>query len=204
MRAEGRVVHRGAPQAGCQMLLADEARREVVAACETGADGRWALDGDGTLVFGRCRGEALGVVWARGGGDLEMTDVAPTHELTVVVDGLPETLAPQIRLTPRQISSVDLRWVRAPVDGARSSALAGVTDRRLRRWVQAGRWWVTAQLLMEASGGVPLPDSWLPVAAAADDGRELMPDRDGYELEIDGPMTVTLRLEARATETLDS
>jgi hypothetical protein len=202
MRAEGRVLHRGAPQAGCQMLLVDEPQRQVVADCETGADGRWALDGAGTLVFGRCRGEALGVVSTRGGGDLEMTDVTPTHELRVVVEGTPGA---QIRLTPRRIGDVDLRWVHAPVEGARSGALAGFTpdDGRLRRFVQAGRWWVTAQLLTEASGGVALPDSWLPVAAATDDGRELTPGRDGYELEIDGPVTVTLRLEPRASEALD-
>ena len=63
---------------------------------------------------------------------------------------------PQIRLAPRRIGSLDrgiLRWVRAPVDEARSSALASFTpdDRRLRRWAQAGVWWLTAQLLIDSS-----------------------------------------------------
>jgi hypothetical protein len=205
MHVEGRVLHRGAPQGDCQVLLVDEGAREVLAACETGADGRWALDGEGTLVFARCHGEALGVVSGRADGplELELTDVAPTHRLTVRVAGLPDGLEPQLRLAPREIDAVDLRWLRAPVEGARSSMLAGVSDRQLARWVQAGRWWVTAALLMEASGGVPLPDSWLPVAAETDDGRELAADRDGFELEVDGPLTVTIRLEARPTETLD-
>jgi hypothetical protein len=203
MHVEGRVLHRGAPQEDCQVLLVDEPAREVCAVADTEPDGRWALDGEGTLVFARCRGEALGAVAAPAGSlDLEITDVAPTYELTVVVVGLPEGLTPQIRLAPREISGVDLRWLRAPVDDARSSTLVGVTERRLVRWVQAGRWWVTAALLMEGAGGVPVPDSWLPVAAEAEGG-SLSPDRDGFELDIRGPVTLTIRLEARPTEVRD-
>lgn len=197
------MLHRGVPQEDCQVLLVDEPARAVAAVADTDADGRWALDGEGTLVFARCRGEALGAVAAPAGSvDLEITDVAPTYELTVLVVGLPEGLTPQIRLAPRDIPGVDLRWVRAPVDGARSSTLVGVSDRRLVRSVQAGRWWVTATLLMEAAGGMPLPDSWLPVAAEAEGG-SLSPGRDGYELDIHGPVTVTIRLDARPTEVLD-
>jgi hypothetical protein len=203
MHAEGRVLHRGVPQEECQVLLVDEPARAVSAVTDTDADGRWALDGEGTLVFARCRGEALGVVAAPAGSvDLEITDVAPTYELTVLVVGPPEELVPLIRLAPREIPGIDLRWVRAPVDDARSSTLVGVSDRRLVRSVQAGRWWVTAALLMEAAGGMPLPDSWLPVAAEAEGGA-LSPDRDGFELDIHGPVTVTIRLEARPTEVLD-
>lgn len=213
------MLHRGAPQASCQVLLADEAARAVLAAAETGPDGRWAIEvpagaPEELLVFGRCRGDALGVVCARvrrRGSvppiELEMTAVAPTHELTVVVEGVPGALRPQIRLAPRRIGSLDgaiLRWVHEPVEEARSSALAGFTpdDRRLRRWVQAGRWWLTAQLLFESSGRIPgqaLPDSWLPVAARTDAGVELTPVRAGFELEVDRPVTVTLRLAASPT-----
>ncbi len=197
------MLHRGVPQEGCQVLLVDEPSRTVSASAETGADGRWALDGEGTLVFARCRGEALGAVSAPAGSvDLEITDVAPTYALTVDVVGLPDDLVPQIRLVPREIPGVDLRWVRAAVDGARSSTLVAVTGRRLVRSVQAGRWWVTAALLMEASGGLPLPDSWLPVAAEAEGGA-LEGDRDGFALDIHGPVTLTIRLEARPTEVLD-
>lgn len=221
MRVEGRILHRGAPQPDCQVLVCDEGARTVLAAAGTGPDGRWTTEvpagaPDALLVFGRCRGEALGVVYARvprGGPPLELdlTAVAPTHELTVVLASVPDTLTPQIRLTPRRIGSLDpalLRWVHAPVEEARSSALAGFTpgDRRLRRWVQAGVWWITAQLLIESAGQVPgqaLPDSWLPVAAHTDDGRELAPVRGGFELEVAGPVTVTVRLAASRTETLD-
>jgi hypothetical protein len=214
MRAEGRVLHRGEPQSDCQMLAVDEASRAVLAATETGSNGRWAVDADAgaLLVFGRCRGDALGVVSAhvREDGaplDLEMTEVAPTHEVSVVVEGPPDGLTPQIRLTPRRIGGVDLRWVSAPVDEARSGALVGFTpdDRRLDRWAQAGRWWLTAQLLYDSAGSLPdgsLPDSWLPVAAHTDYGHELTPARDGFELEIDGPVTVTIRLEPQPAETL--
>ena len=155
MHAEGRVLHRGVPQPDCQVLLVDEPARVVSAVTDTDADGRWALDGDGTLVFARCRGEALGVVAAPAGSvDLEITDVAPTYELTVLVVGPPAELVPQIRLAPREISRIDL------------------------------------------------PDSWLPVAAEAEGG-SLSPDRDGFELDVHGPVTVTIRLEARPTEVLD-
>ena len=208
------MLHRGQPQSDCQMLAADEAARAVLAATETGHNGRWALDAaaDELLVFGRCRGDALGVVSARVRGDgapleLEMTEVAPTHELTVVLAGLPDSLTPQIRLTPRRIGGVDLRWVSAPVEEARSGALVGFTpdDRRLERWAQAGRWWLTAQLLYDSAGSLPdgsLPDSWLPVSAHTDYGQELSAARDGFEIEVDGPVTVTIRLEPRPTETL--
>jgi hypothetical protein len=214
MHVDGRVLHRGEPQADCQMLAADEAARAVLAAAETHGDGRWAFDvpGEELLVFGRCRGDALGVVSARvsdgtTGRDLEMTEVAPTHELSIVLDGVPDELTPQIRLAPRRIGGVDLRWVHAPVESARSSALAGFSpdDHRLDRWAQAGRWWLTAQLLYVSAGSLPdgsLPDSWLPVAAHTDYGQELTAARDGFELELDGPMTVTIRLEPRPTETL--
>jgi hypothetical protein len=193
----------------------------VLAAGETGPDGRWAIEiaagpPEEVLVFARCRGEALGVVCAhvRPGSaplDLEMTEVAPTHELTVVIDGTPDGVRPQIRLAPRRIGSLDrgtLRWVHAPVHEARSSALASFTpeDRRLRRWVQAGVWWLTAQLLIDSSGHVPgqaLPDSWLPVGARTGDGLALTPVRDGFEVEVDGPVTVTIRLAPSPTETLD-
>ena len=214
MRVDGRVLHRGEPQAECEMLAADEASQTVLAAAETRGDGRWAFDlpRDELLVFGRCRGDALGVVSARlrngtPGRDLEMTEVAPTHELSIVLEGVPDSLTPQLRLTPRRIGAVDLRWLNAPVDEARSGALVGVTpdDRRLDRWAQSGRWWLTAQLLYDSAGSLPdgsLPESWLPVAAHTDYGQELTPARDGFELEIDGPVTVTIRLEPRPTETL--
>jgi hypothetical protein len=198
MHAEGRVLHRGEPVGDCQVLLVDEPARSVSAVSETGADGRWVLDGEGTLVFARCRGAAVGVVAAPAGSvDLE---IAPTYELTVDVVGLPEGLTPQIRLAPREIAGVDLRWLRAPIGGARSSTLVGVSDRRLVRWVQAGRWWVTAAVLMEGGGGAPVPDSWLPVAA---EGASVAPDGDGFALDVHGPETVTIRLEAQPTEVRD-
>ena len=214
MHVDGRVLHRGEPQADCQMLAVDEAAHVVLASTETHGDGRWAFDvpGEELLVFGRCRGDALGVVSARvrddtTGRDLEMTEVAPTHELSIVLAGVPDELAPQIRLAPRRIGAVDLRWVSAPVESERSSALAGFSpdDHRLDRWAQAGRWWLTAQLVYQSSGQLPdgsLPDSWLPVGAHTDYGQELTAARDGFELELDGPVTVTIRLEPRPTETL--
>lgn len=221
MRVEGRLLHRGAPQADGQVLLADEGARTVLAAAETGADGAFALPvpegASGELiVFARCRGAALGVAFARPRGkgepvDLEMTDVAPTHELTVVLDGVPAGLTPQIRLTPRELDGLDpelLRWVRAPVGAARPGALAAFTppDGRLRRDAQAGVWWITAQLLYESSGRIPgrtLPDSWFAVAAHTDAGTPLAPDRDGFLLPLRGPVTVTLRLQPRPTLVLD-
>ena len=203
MRVDGRVLHRGEPQAECEMLAADEASQTVLAAAETRGDGRWAFDvpRDEVLVFGRCRGDALGVVSARlrngtPGRDLEMTEVAPTHELSIVLEGVPDDLAPEIRLVPRRIGGVDLRWV--PSES--SSALAGFApdDHRVDRWAQAGRWWLTAQLLPTSADAA----SWLPVSAHTDYGQELSAARDGFEIEVDGPVTVTIRLEPRTTETL--
>jgi hypothetical protein len=139
-----------------------------------------------------------------------MTDVAPTHALTVVLDGVPADLAPQIRMTPRELDGLDpalLRWARTPVDGARG-ALAGFTPagRRLERAAQAGVWWITAALLYDASGKLPgqaLPDSWFAVAAHSHDGAALTAHRDGFLLPVTGPVTVTLRLEPRPTSMLD-
>ena len=208
-RLSGVVLHRGRPQADCQVLAIDEAAGEVLADAATSRDGRWELNAPHRelLVFARCRGEALGVVAQRAFDEpltLEIASVAPTHELSVRIDdtALPAWVRPQVRLTPRRVGTLDpgmLRWIRAPVRGAVTSALAGFTPdgRELRRFVQEGRWWLTAHEIVASSVRVPdrpEPVSWLAAAALDGDGRELEAARGGFELEVAAPVTVTIRL----------
>jgi hypothetical protein len=182
---------------------------------ETGPDGRWDLavpgEGPDLLIFARCRGEALGVVAAPapaddGPLDLEITSVAPTHELTVRVecDGIPEWVRPQVRFMPLAIDAFDeglLRWVTAPIGELSAGALARiqVDGRELRRYAQAGSWWLTAEYYEERSvnaPGLPSPLSLRAVAATTDDGTALPALNGGFQLEIAGPVAVTITLAA--------
>jgi hypothetical protein len=199
-RIAGRVLHRGAPQAGCQVLAVDEAAGAVVADAETGPDGTWELPAGDLLVFARCRGEALGVV-ARPAADGLDLEIAPTYPLTVLIeaDGMPDWARPQVLLTPVRIADVDLRWVHAPVREMTSAALARIVPagRQLERFVQPGTWWLTA-------GFESVPDAraegmadairWTAIAARTADGRELAPLKHGFEVEVDGPVDVTVTL----------
>jgi hypothetical protein len=209
----GRVLHRGAPQAGCQVLAVDEAAGAVVADDETGADGRWRLDAEGVLVVGRCRGDALGVVLARPGAgaddlDLEITAVAPTYPLSLRLEGrdMEDWVTPRVLLTPLGIADLDeglLRWVHAPVRGMSSGALARFTppDRRLERFVQAGRWWVGAEFERVPdvrAEGMPDAIRWTAVRARTSGGEELAPLKDGFALDVDGPIDVTITMEREA------
>jgi hypothetical protein len=211
-RIAGRVLHRGTPQADCQVLAVDEAASGVLADAETGPDGAWELDvpaaGD-VLVFARCRGQALGVV-ARSAGadsdaiDLEIEAVAPTHELTVRLEGeaMPEWVRPQVLLMPVQVGKLDqrlLRWVNAPVRGMSSGALARITPehRELERFVQTGTWWLAArfELVPDARAeGMEDAVRWHGIRARTADGRELSPLKRGFALEIHGPAEVTITL----------
>jgi hypothetical protein len=190
--AEGRVIHRGAPLAGCQVLAIDGER--VVADALTGPDGRWTLPG-APLVFARCRGEAIGVV-AGAGGDLVL---APTHALTIRVEGGPETAVPQVLLTPLRLDGVAadlLRWISAPVRQAADGVLAEFVARERTLFAQAGRWWLTAHHSVSYSArpaGAPTPTSWS-AASATCGGAELPAREHGFELELAGPADVTIRL----------
>ena len=212
-RIAGRVLHRGAPQPGCRVVAGDERARAVVADAETGADGRWELalpaGSADVVIVARCTGDALGVVAARvppavAPLDLEITAVAPTHEVTVRLEGksMPDWVRPQVRLTPLQVGSLDgsvLRWIHAPVRQRSTSTLARIVPegRELRRQLQAGTWWITAEFFEEPGVRAldqPPPQSWVASSASTADGRSLEPLKSGFQLPVDGPLTVTLEL----------
>jgi hypothetical protein len=210
----GRLLHHGAPEAGCQVLAADEATSSVVDDVVTGSDGSWQLGlPDGTekvLVFARCRGDALGVAFREAVAgiealDLEISAVAPTHELTVGIEGagMEDWVTPKIMLTPLRIDGVDerlLRWIHAPVRGFSGGPLIQLTppDRRLRRFVQAGRWWLSAEFeLVPDARAEGMPDSirWRAVSARTADGSDLSTVRGGFAFEVGGPVSVTVTME---------
>jgi hypothetical protein len=215
----GTVLHRGEPQAGCQVLAIDEQARAVLADASTGADGAWSLkvpDGQSQLLaFARCRGEALGIVGRRTppgatGVALELTAVAPTHRLSVRVEGegLPGGAIPQVELMPLRVGDYGgemLRWITAPVREMSSGVLARLAAERdaggepsVQRMAQAGRWWLTAGYAESAearSVGMPAGIVWRAVSAQGSDGRELPALHRGFELELEGPQVVTIRLE---------
>ncbi len=191
----GRVVHRGQPLADCQVLAIDEA---VLADTVTGADGRWSLTADASLLIARCRGDAIGLIAARPpAAELELS---PTHPLVVHLEGMPADAVPQVMLTPLELDGVEpslLRWIYAPVREAADSVLAAFLARELKRWVQTGRWWITAHYSVSYSArpiDAPDPVSWVAASAVTSDGRPL-PARDhGFELDVTGPTDVTIQL----------
>jgi hypothetical protein len=205
--ADGRVLHRGAPQAGCRVVAGDEATGTVVAHAETDAAGAFHLDHypDGVLVVAICATGVLGVVAAPAAEaplELELTSVAPTYPVTVRVTGedLPDWVRPQVRLMPLAVGSLDgrvLRWITAPVDGLSHRALARIEGRELTRELQAGRWWIAADAFEERSvraANQPDPRSWSATRAFTAGGAALSPVRSGFELPVDGPLEVTLEL----------
>src|SRR4051794_10758279 len=209
-RAAGRVLHRGSPLPGCRVIAGDEQTGTVVADTETGPDGAWELmlPSDDVLIVAFGTDEALGVVAAKPGDELELelTSVAPTHELTVRLEGesMPDWVRPQVRLTPVRVGALDgrvLRWIHAPVRQLSRSALARIVpeDGELRRYVQAGTWWITAEFFEERGVRAldsPEPQSWSAIGARTADG-ELPPLKGGFEVDVTGPLTVTLELARR-------
>jgi hypothetical protein len=195
--ADGRVLHRGAPQAGCRVVGGDEETGKVAAHTETDSSGAFRLDTD--LAVAICASDVLGVAAGRGPG-LEL-ELAPTHPVTVRVTGdLPDWVRPQVRLMPLAIGALDssvLRWITAPVDGLSHRALARIQDRAFTRELQAGRWWIAADAFEERSvraADQPEPRSWTATKAHTADGTALSPARSGFELNVDGPLEVTLEL----------
>jgi hypothetical protein len=196
----------------------DEAAGVVLEAAETGPDGRWAITLKSApqklLIIARCRGEALGMVaeHPHDGADrvdLEITDAAPTHPLTIRLagDDLPDWVRPQIRLTPVRIGALDpllLRWIHAPVHEAANSTLAGFIpdERQLAIAVQEGEWWLTAVYSVDGSGrfasNVTPPVSWIAASAVTSDGGSLPAANGGFIVEVTGPVAVTLTLKPRA------
>jgi hypothetical protein len=203
--ADGWVLHRGRPVAGCRVVADDEASGTVIAHGETGGDGAFHLDADDGLVVAICATDVLGVAAAPAAGaplELELTDVAPTHALTVSVTGgdLPDWVQPQVRLMPLGVGDLDgrvLRWITAPVDGLSHRALARIEGRTFTRDAQAGRWWIAATAFEERAvraADQPDPRSWTATQAHTADGTALTPARDGFVLQLDGPLAVTLEL----------
>jgi len=204
--ADGRVLHRGTPQAGCRVVAGDEETGKVVAHAVTDAAGAFHLDAGGDLVVAICATDALGVVAASGPQlELELTSVAPTHPVTVRLTGedVPDWVRPQVRLMPLAVGSLDgrvLRWITAPVDGLSERALARIEGREFTRELQAGRWWIAAAAFEERSvraADQPEPRSWTATRASTADGTALSPARNGFELPVDGPLEVTLELTER-------
>lgn len=205
----GRVLHRGRPQRGCQVIAVDEQAGVVLADALTDQDGSWELAaGDDALLFARCRDEALGIATARpwqGSFDLDVAEFAPTHEVRVRITGeaLPEWIAPQVLFTPTAIDGVDgelLRWIYAPVGEVAGGPLAPLSPEGLElvRFFQAGRWWVWAHHSIEPAARVhgdhPPASSWLTAAVTAADGREIEAGPSGFEFQVDGPLELLLHL----------
>jgi hypothetical protein len=197
---DGRVLHRGAPQAGARVIGGDEETGKVVAHTETGADGTFHLDADGVLVVAVCATDVLAVAAAHG-SQLEL-ELAPTHPVTFHLAGedIPDWVQPQVRLMPLATGSLDsrvLRWITAPVDGLSHRALARIQEREFTRELQAGRWWIAADAFEERSvraADQPDPRSWTATSAHVGTGTALSPVRGGFELPVDGPLDITLEL----------
>jgi len=205
-RIGGRVVHRGAGLAGCQVLAADPAAGVVVADTETGAGGAWELTVPGDrelLAVARCRGAAIGLAAGTPADDDLQLDVGATHELTVRLEGdeLPDWARPIVQLMPLHLDGRDdalLRWITAPVRQISGGPLARVTAeaRTLVRALQPGNWWIAAGVehVPDARAQDMPADLRLETVRATAAGRELPAARGGYTFGLDGPLEVVLTL----------
>jgi len=212
-RLEGHVSYAGSPQPGAHVLLADPAGQRLLAQASSSEAGRFALEAgelpSGALVLAKCSNDAVGLAVAEAGAGTELTlgleARGPFWPLTVEVagDDLPEEL--ELMLVPRALEAVPDEWLwllSLPVDGV---VYGGFAVRPLRGGsltlpVQAGRWLISAQRLVAFaaySPDVEPPRSWQTVAAEVG-GRPLAGDPQGFEVELRGPTTVRLRVEAQA------
>ncbi len=213
----GRVCFAGAGQPAAQVLAVDEHAGVVLADAPTDADGRFTLalpGGEGPLLlFARCRGPVAGVTLtrlaARGAEEILLTldSQGDAWPLTIALaqDAPHPPTEPTVSLTPLAVAGIapeEMRWSLARVGEVADSALETVcmSGGALTRTVQAGRWWLRAELLSayetvpEGAGPV---SSWVADGAWLEDGTPLESSHGGFEVQVAGPTTVHVRLAAQ-------
>lgn len=217
----GRVCFEDAGQPLAQVLAVDERAGAVLADTLTDAEGRFALAvpaGEGPLLlFARCRGPIAGVA---------LTRVASRSPQDVVLaigrhgGAWPLTIAlaqetprppaePTVSIVPLAVADVpteDMRWTLAKVGEVADSALQTLcmSGGALTRTVQAGRWWLRAELLSayEARPREAAPvSSWVNEEAWLQDGTPLARSHGGFEVDVSGPTSVRVRLAAEPPRT---
>jgi hypothetical protein len=198
------------PIAGAVVLAAELGGAVALASTRTDDDGRFSLAvPDGILrVFARAgAGEAVGVATrtveapAEGALALDLEHHAPLHPVSVVAEGdVPPEL--DLQLTPERIHGVEreaLALLHATVPGVTHPML--VTRpfgpaRRVDLRMQAGGWilYSAYDLAPDARGAGSRHLAWRVERAAIEGGAELPPAVIGHALEVDGPLTVILRI----------
>jgi hypothetical protein len=213
----GRVCFEGAGQPAAQVLAVDERSGVVLTDAPTDGEGRFELTvpaGEGPLLlFARCRGPVAGVTLTRlPARDAEEVLLALDRQggawpLTIALapDAPRPTTEPTVSLTPLAVAGIapeEMRWSLARVGEVADSALETVSmsGGQLTRTVQAGRWWLRAELL---SAYEAMPDeagpvsSWVNDGAWLADGTPLEPSHGGFEVDVAGPTSVCVRLAAQ-------
>jgi hypothetical protein len=191
----GTVHAGGRPAAQATVLAAGASTR-------TGADGAFTLelpdDVDRTDVLARVgAGDALGLAArtvdlpAREPVALALEDHAPLHPVTVLAEGdVPDEL--QLQLSPRRIEGIE------NAAGPMLAVIPFGAERRIERALQAGRWLLFAahESAPDARGMDTHHLAW-EVERATSGGEELARGVVGHEVEIAGPVTVTLHVRVR-------
>jgi hypothetical protein len=210
----GRVCLGEAGQPRAQVLAVDERAGVVLADAPTDADGRFALavpaGEEPLLLFARCRGPVAGValtrVASRAAEDvvLSLDRHGGAWPLTIALaqDGPRPPTEPTVSIVPLAVADVaaeEMRWTLAQVGEVADSALQTLcmSGGALTRTVQAGRWWLRAELLSAYEGrpraAAPV-SSWVNDAAWLQDGTPLEPSHGGFEVDVAGPTSVRVRL----------
>ena len=209
----GRVRAGGVPLPGCDVLLLSADGASLLGHATAEADGTFSVpapDPESTaLVLAKSRDDPIGLASAKveppfdAAVELALDQVGPLWPLTVLAAGEDVPAELELRLTPRRIDGFPtelLRWVFVRDAGVSESTLAvrHFRDGRAEQRVQAGRWLLGASYeeAVNARAFDTEPKLWFTAGAALESGEELPGDLSGYEVEVQGPLVVVLRIES--------
>jgi hypothetical protein len=204
----GRVLVGDRAPALADVLLLD-AGGAIDAHAPVGPDGRFALpspQAPEAVLLARVRLPDCAIVSAQTAvpppAEVDIAlDSRALHALRVEIagDDVPDEL--ELRLTPRRVDGLPddlLASAFRPIDGMADSVLSNRPIGRgpLELGVQAGRWLIAAgyELTADARSVDFQPAWWYAARATIDPGGEVPGGPVGFEVDVTGPVTITLEI----------
>jgi hypothetical protein len=202
----GKLTVDGNAAAGEQVVLFAPGRPPLLAFAESAGDGAFALDApaelpDGAGLLAKARRDAIGAGWVALDGEPpgELALAGPFHPVQLRLSGAEPPPELTLWLDPESLPSVPAEAMKVLyVSGPRVRDAHFVRRRmpangsRLR--VAPGRWRLGVEALYpDRTAAGPAPDRVAVRATAG--GRELPGGwQEGFELDVGGPLEVTLEL----------